>query len=1463
MTTVKGTSASETLLGTAGADIILADKGSDTVNADAGDDLVDGGAGNDILNGGADNDTLLGGDGNDTLNGGTGNDFMYGGDGNDIYYVDSLTDVVEETDATSAGGGIDEVNTLVNWTLGDFIENGRINSFGVGGVTLTGNAGNNTLVSEATGTNTLDGGAGADVMIAASSGNNVVFLVDNAGDVATGTTATGDTIIADLSWSLLTNSTNVENLTLSAAAGAGATATGSTGANILTANGLGNTLLGGGGNDTLVGGAGNDSLDGGTGDDGMAGGLGNDVYFLDVNTDSVTEGVGEGTDTVNAGFTYTLLANFENLNLTGTGAFNGTGNAADNVINGNSGNNSLDGVSGTDTLNGNGGNDTLFVHSGSEVINGGTETDTIVSDVTYNLSSAVSVENLTLTALAGAGATATGTTGANVIIGNALGNTLDGGGAGGTDTLIGGAGNDTYIVYNTGDVVSEGAAAGTDTVIVNANISYTLSGDLENLTLQGYSNKYGPNLAMTATGNTGANVITDNSTINGFKYGTPSVNNVLLGGGGIDTLVNNVQSTAFTQTGAETLDGGAGADIMSSTANNLRTIFVVDNAGDTVDGNVTGDEVRSSISWDLAVNTLDVDNLSLTGSTNINGVGNANANIITGNSGNNTLTGLAGNDFLSGGDGNDTLDGGLNDDTMIGGFGNDTFIVDSTSDVVSELAGQGTDTVISSVSYTLSGNIENLIITGTAVTAIGDSGTNVITGNGQDNYIDGMGGADAMSGGLGNDSYFVDNAGDQVFENNGEGTDTVNASVSYTLGATTEVEILNLGGGNINGTGNALANTITGGSGNNTLDGGAGLDTLIGGDGNDTYVTDNPGDVLSENAGEGNDTVVAGYSYTLGADFENVTLTGTGDFNATGNAVNNTLIGNAGANTLDGLAGADSMEGGGGNDYFIVDNVGDVATDNGNSFDEVFSSVSFTLGTGIEVLTLDNLVAGPLNGTGNSLDNVFNGTDGDNYFQGLGGNDAIYAGLGNDTLDGGTGGDSMFGGDGDDVYYIDNAADAVFENFGEGNDTVYTSVNYTLNGSNVENLILTGTANLAVTGTSGDDVITGNSGNNTLTGLAGNDTLNGGTGTDRLVGGDDNDLYIVDAQNDVIVETATGGTDTVRTTASAYTLGANLENLEMFSNGLAKGNTLNNAITHYGLGTIDGGTGADVMTHFGVGAVNFIVDNAGDSVIGSAIGTDTVVSSVSFDMNVQGDATVDNLTLTGSGALSGFGNAADNTITGNAGANTLDGRGGNDHLNGGGGNDTFFVDSTGDVLTDTAGAIDTVNSTVDWTLGTGFERLNLLTGAGNIDGFGSSGINVITGNESSNSLVGGAGNDTLDGGLGSDFLEGGIGTDRLTGGGDSDIFYFGATGQGIDTITDFQVGIGGDAIDIHNLISGVYSGVIEDYIQFTTQGANTIIKVDANGAVGGHVWTQIAIVNGTGLGTDELTALTNGNIIVT
>src|SRR5207253_4841621 len=279
----------------------------------------------------------------------------------------------------------------------------------------------------------------------------------------------------------------------------------------------------------------------------------------------------------------------------------------------------------------------------------------------------------------------------------------------------------------------------------------------------------------------------------------------------------------------------------------------------------------------------------------------------------------------------------------------------------------GYDTVMSAISFTMTSNIEKIVLTGTAATtAAGNALDNLMIGNSGNNSFVGGGGNDTMTGGLGNDVYYVDQAGDVVNENAGEGTDTVIASLSYTLGATLENLTLS-GAAALNGTGNDLNNIITGNAGANTLNGGigndtlvcgVGNDTLIGGLGNDVYVVDG-GDTLVENAGEGTDTVQAAIGYTLLNNFEVLTLTGTANLNGTGNAADNSLNGNAGNNVLDGGAGADQMFGGLGNDTYVVDNAGDKAVETSaiGGVDQVKSSVSFVLGGNVENLLLTGSAA--------------------------------------------------------------------------------------------------------------------------------------------------------------------------------------------------------------------------------------------------------------------------------------------------------------------------------------------------------------------------------------------------------------------------------------------------------------------------------------------------------------------------
>ena len=735
--------------------------------------------------------------------------------------------------------------------------------------------------------------------------------------------------------------------------------------------------------------------------------------------------------------------------------------------------------------------------------------------------------------------TLTGTAARDYLYGLAGNDILNGGL--GADTMLGGLGNDTYVVDNAGDVVVELAGEGTDTV--QSSISYALADNVENLTLTGTA-------AINGTGNALGNVLTGNV-----------ASNVLTGGDGNDTLNGGA--------GADTLIGGAGNDI-----------YVVDNAGDIV-VELAGfgtDTVQSSINTTLADN---VENLTLTGTAAINGTGNALGNTITGNTASNILTG---------GDGNDSLNGGAGADTLIGGGGNDVYTVDNAGDVVVEMAGEGTDLVNASVSYTLANNVENLTLTGSAaINGTGNALANVLTGNAAantlaggagDDTLNGGGGADVLIGGTGNDLYIVDNAADIVTELAGEGADTVQASVSYSLAANVEnltlagAVAISAAGNELDNSllGNSAANTLTGGAGNDTLNGGTGADTLLGGTGNDLYIVDNAGDVVTELANEGLDTVNSSSSYALGANVENLTLLGTSAINATGNEQANMLTGNAGNNILNGGMGADTLVGGLGNDTYTVDNPADLVIEQaGEGTDTVNASISYTLGANLENLTLagtDNLTA-----TGNALNNVFRGNAGDN------------------VLDGGLGADTMIGSTGNDTYYVDNIGDITTEAASAGTDTVNSSISWTL-ATNLENLTLAaGSGNLNATGNTLANVLTGNSGDN---------ILNGGTGADTMIGGAGNDTYVVDNAADVVTELAGEGTDSVNATVS-YTLGANQENL-----------------TLTGTSSI-AGTGNELANTFiGNAGNNVLTGGAGNDTLNGGAGTDTLIGGTGNDTYVMG-----------------------------------------------------------------------------------------------------------------------------------------------------------------------------------------------------------------------------------------------------
>nr|WP_277883376.1 cadherin-like domain-containing protein [Nostoc flagelliforme] len=476
--------------------------------------------------------------------------------------------------------------------------------------------------------------------------------------------------------------------------------------------------------------------------------------------------------------------------------------------------------------------------------------------------------------------------------------------------------------------------------------------------------------------------------------------------------------------------------------------------------------------------------------------GTVNMDIISGLQGNDTLQGLGDNDTLYGGDGNDSLDGGAGADSLIGGKGNDTYIVDNLNDSITEGLNAGIDLVKSSVSWVLGANLENLTLTGSeAINGTGNSLKNILIGNTGANILIGENGNDSLFGGAGDD-------------------------------------------------------TLLGSAGNDTLDGGLGADSLIGGVGNDIYIVDNISDSITEGLNAGTDLVKSSVSWVLGANLENLTLTGSEAINGTGNNLKNILIGNTGANilsgedgndsliggvgndtlfggvgddTLDGGLGSDSLIGGAGNDIYIVDKVNDSIIEGLDAgIDLVKSSVNWVLVDNLEKLTLTG--SGAISGTGNSLNNILTGNSGANTLSGEDGNDTLLGGAGNDTLlggagddilDGGAGTDSFNGGIGNDVYIVDNVNDSIIEGLDAGTDLVKSSVSWVL-GNNLENLTLTGTKLINGTGNSLNNILMGNNAANILTGGDGNDSLFGNSGNDTLFGGVGDDLLVGGIGQDVL-----------------------------------------------------------------------------------------------------------------------------------------------------------------------------------------------------------------------------------------------------------------------------------------------------------------------------------------------------------
>lgn len=620
------------------------------------------------------------------------------------------------------------------------------------------------------------------------------------------------------------------------------------------------------------------------------------------------------------------------------------------------------GNGGSDSLGGYGGDDQIYTGAGNDTAQGGNGNDLIDDFTTSSYGGGDLMDggagNDSLYGYSGYDSLYGGE-GADWLEGEQDGDVLDGGA--GADSMFGGTGSDTYYVDNSSDYVEDEAETSYSYDQVYASVSFTLGANIEGLTLTGRG-------TLTGTGNSLNNDITGNESANAL-YGLGGAD-TLYGGVGADSLYGGEGSDYLDgETGSNYLEGGSGNDtyrINSASDTAVETDTSANGGIDTI-------SLGYATSWSLAAG---FENLSLYSGA-VNGTGNAANNDISGTSSANTLTGLAGNDSLHGYGGSDVLDGGAGTDYLEGSSGNDTYYVDSSTDQAIEYESYyydeegyyyeydtgGVDTVFSTATYALDRYIENLTLTGTAkIDGTGNDLANTITGNTGDNYLTGNAGndtlvggagndqlfggvgADSMTGGSGDDAYYVDTAGDVIVETAGGGTDRVYAKATHTLAANVE-NLFMYETGSIDGTGNELANRITGtiganyerglggndsldgGSGNDTLDGGTGVDTVTGGAGDDTYYVDSAGDVVTEaTAGTagGTDSLFSTVTRALGANFERLYLTGTAAANGTGNGLDNLLQGNAAANTLRGLAGVDTIRSGTGADVLIGGSGNDV-----------------------------------------------------------------------------------------------------------------------------------------------------------------------------------------------------------------------------------------------------------------------------------------------------------------------------------------------------------------------------------------------------------------------------------------------------------------------------------------------------------------------------------------------------------
>jgi Ca2+-binding RTX toxin-like protein len=1328
-------------------------------------EVVQGTAFNDSLTGDDGDNTLIGFEGNDVIIGGAGKDLLIGGNGNDSYAVKDTDDVVTEL----AGEGIDIVYTdLSSYTLGANIENLSLS------VTATG-VGNdlaNAIVGSQ-GDDILDGGADAAGDSLIGGAGDDTFLLRSFGDAVTETAGNGnDTIEIHFGGSAYAVANYVEIVKIAAGVAAGAVTGNAQGVTIF-GNEFANTITGGAGADVIVGGAGADQLNGGLG-----------VDYVSYAT--AVQQAGGGYDGVTVSFNNASLNTFDAAGDTYAGFEGLRGSDFNDVLMGSwAAAMTLDGGKGNDCLVGGTLSDAYVVDSQDDVLveSAGNGTDTVWTALDGYVLTAANVENLT--GFGSAGLKLTGSSIANVITGTAANDTLDGGSDTIADSLIGGKGDDTYLIHTATDVVTENTSEGADTVIVDVT-GYTVAANIELLkiadgasgitvtanaaggtmignaldnvfnagagidTYDGAAGKdfvsYGHSTALVSI-NLGAGIVSG-----GYATGDKLTNiENLMGSDYADTLTGDDNANVLGGiTGNDVLDGGKGDDVLAGGTGD--DTYVVDSVNDQVvelAGEGTTDIVYSTVNYALSNN---VEKLTLSGTGNVSATGNTLANVITGNDGNNTLDG--GNDALA--------------DSLVGGKGSDAYILNSANDIVTENAGEGTDTIeirFTGSAYTAAANVEtvkiadgvaagtiNAHVAGTKL--VGNALANTLVGNTANDTLVGGAGADSLTGG----------AGTMDFASYETATSGITASLSNTA--------LNTGdaAGDTYATieglwGSDFTDILWGAVGaTNYLLGGKGNDILHGSTGNDTYWVDSQDDVIDE-AGSGTDLIYAATSFIMNSTMSSIeflTLNGAGNINGTGTDGIQTIDGNAGDNILDGglesAAVVDTLIGGDGNDTYLLRNADTVTETSSGGIDTVqiqFGGAAYAVASYVEnVVIAAGVNAGTITADATNAITMY-GNELANWLVGNTQNDTLIGGAGADSLNGGAGTDTA-------SYWTALAGVTADLTTSSNNTGDAAGDSYVL----IENL----------TGSAYNDILCGNASDNLLYGYFGADQMAGGLG---------NDTYYVDEVGDVVIENAASGTDAVGSNLENYTLAANVENLTLFgTTSKGNGNSLNNTI--YGNAAdnvIDGGAGNDIMIG-GLGNDTFTIDSATDAVIENlSEGSDTIIvnfASIAYTVanyvetaQIAAGVAAGAITASAQGTAL-YGNELANTLIGAAGIDILDGGAGADTFIGNGGSDwvSYRTASTGVV----ANMQSTVGSAGDAFNDT-FDTIENLVGSAFND--------TLTGDANANSIYGGAETDVLSGAAGSDTINGESGNDYLIGGAGSDTYLINR-GEGTDTINNIH-----------------------------------------------------------------------------